>query len=308
MRTLVTGADGFVGRWLVAHLSDSGDEVWQLVGHAADLGDRSATADVRNLGSVRNALVWARPEAIYHLAGMAFGPDATRNPSTGLSVNVGGTLNVLTAASAMTPVPIILVAGSAEVYGAPPSAAPVTEDDPVAPTNLYGASKAAAEVFALTMHRSGRVRAITPRAFNHIGPGQRPDFVVSSFASQLAAVAHGTAEPVLRVGNLDAVRDFTDVRDVVRAYRLLVTGAHTGIPINIASGRGVMIRHILAELLEISGMQVEIVVDPARIRANDVPVVIGSHARLTAATGWQPTLDLRHTLEETWADALHRAG
>jgi GDP-4-dehydro-6-deoxy-D-mannose reductase len=178
----------------------------------------------------------------------------------------------------------------------------------MAPVNVYGATKAAQETLGLAYHRAGRVPVVVARAFNHIGPGQRESFVVPAIALQLARIAVGGAAPELRVGNLDARRDFPDVRDVVRAYRLLVAGGHAGQPINVASGKAVAIREVLDALVALSGLEVEVMVDPARLRRADLPVVCGSSALLRRLTGWRPRIRLSSTLNDVWEDALRRIG
>ena len=302
MRALVTGADGFVGRWLIAHLEASGDHVWQAVGSGLEETERRRRLELLDRNSVEDVVAWARPDAIYHLAAVAFGPDASADVGTAVDVTVRGTAFLLEAATKQGREPTVLVPSSSEAYGRV-STRPVREDDPLAPVNAYGATKAAQEMLALAYHRAGRLPVAVARAFNHIGPGQRPSFVVAAFASQLAEIARGAGAGAVRVGNLDAARDFTDVRDVVRAYRLLVTTGATGEPHNVATGRAVQIRTILDRLIGVSGLDVEVIVDPERVRAVDVPVVRGSAARLRRRTGWRPEIGLRATLLDIWIDA-----
>lgn len=306
MKALVTGADGFVGRWLTEHLEASGDEVWRATGAAAGDGPRTRTVELTDAASVAAMLTWARPEAIYHLAAVAFGPDATAGIGHAIDVTVRGTAFVLDAAAREADPPRVLIPSSSEVYGAV-GAEPVIESHPVAPVNLYGATKAAQETIGLAFHRSDRLRVCVARAFNHIGPGQRTSFVVPSFAAQLAELSAGRGEGVIRVGNLSAERDFTDVRDIVRAYRLIVAGDHAGEPLNVASGSAVSMRAVLDELIAASGLEVEVVVAPERLRAVDVPVVIGSAERLRSLTGWRPERTIASTIRDVWLDATARA-
>jgi len=306
VRALVTGADGFVGRWLSEHLEGAGDDVWQATGAHAEDGPRRRAIDMRDDASVRDVLAWARPEAIYHLAAVSFGPDASGDIGHAIDVTVRGTALLLEGASRTSTPPTVLIPSSSEVYGAPPEGGMIDETQPIAPVNPYGATKEAQEALGLAYHRSKRIPVAIARAFNHIGPGQRDIFVVPSFAAQLAEIAGGGKEPVVRVGNLAAARDFSDVRDVVRAYRLLVAGGHCGTPVNVASGRAVAVQQILETLIELSGQQVEVVVDPARLRPIDVPAISGDSGRLRSLTGWQPNYDLRHTLSDVWADAVTR--
>lgn len=302
MRALVTGADGFVGRWLVAHLAEAGDDVWQAFGHRTPVGSHQRRVDLLDANSVRDLVEWAKPEVVYHLAAVAFAPDAASDLGRALDVTVRGSAFVLHAAADQDVAPVVMIPSSAEVYGVA-RRQPITEGSPVAPVNVYGATKAAQETLALAFERSHRLKVVVARSFNHIGAGQRDSFVVPAFASQLARIAAGKAEPILRVGNLAARRDFTDVRDVVRAYRLLVAGGHSGQPINVASGRGVAIQTILDMLIEMSGLRVTVAVDPQRLRPLDLPVVRGSSALLRRLTGWRPEIPLETTLRDVWEDA-----
>ena len=309
MRALVTGADGFVGRWLVRHLEEAGDEVWQACGLNPGPGAPGVRLDITDAAVVERVVRDASPQAVYHLAAIAFGPEAAAHIRAATAVTIGGTVNLLEACRAQPDPPLVMIPSSAEVYGAA-GGDPLDEATPIDPVNLYGATKAAQEAFSMAYHRAGLVRVVVARAFNHIGPGQSESFVVPGFAAQLAEVARGRAAPVLRVGNLDAERDFTDVRDVVSAYRLLVDGGKVGQPFNVASGRSVAIRRILDSLIALSGIEVRVVVDPARLRAVDRPRVVGSSARLREATGWSPSIELGRTLADVWEDALarHRGG
>lgn len=307
MRVLVTGADGFVGRWLSEHLQESGDEVFQAVGEHGDAGG-TRSMELTDAAAVGEVVAWAHPDAIYHLAAVAFGPDASADVGHAIDVTVRGTAFVLEAASKLDPRPLVMIPSSAEVYGSAGDGT-LTEHAPIAPVNKYGATKAAQETLALAYHRAGILPVVVARAFNSIGPGQRESFVVPAFALQLARAAGGTTtSPELRVGNLDAQRDFTDVRDVVRAYRLLVAGRHAGQPINVASGRAVAIREVLDALIELSGHSVVVTVDPDRLRQSDLPVVCGSNALVRRLTGWRPRIPLRDTLRDVWEDALRRVG
>ena len=300
MRALVIGADGFVGRHLVAHLRSEGDEVVEAVGGHDQDGPNRHRIDVTDAGGIRRLVDDAKADAIYHLAAVAYGPDASRDLGMAVSVTVGGTANVLAAAADHERRPTVLVTGSSEVYGSP-SVDAIDESTPLAPLSPYGATKVAQETIALTYGRSADLPVVATRSFNHIGPGQRDAFAVASFARQLREIADGRREPVLRVGNLAPVRDFTDVRDVVRAYRLLVAGGHTGEPINVASGRGVAIGEVVDELVGLCGVPVRVEVDPTRVRATDPQRIVGDASRLHRLTGWEPVIPLSRTLADIWA-------
>lgn len=305
MKALVTGADGFVGRWLVRHLQERGDEVVSLAGTRTDRS--RASVDVRDRSSVGAVIDEARPEAVYHLAAIAFGPEASQDIEQAVAVTVIGTANVLEASRRLPSPPIVLIPSSGEVY-APAPDRPLTESDVVLPANPYGATKIGQEAVALAYDRSGAVPAVIARAFNQIGPGQRPAFVLPALASQLARISTGQVPPVLKVGNLASVRDFTDVRDVVRAYRFLVTGRHTGQPVNVASGAGISVSDLLDRLIEISGTRVKVEVEPSRLRPADVSRIVGSPSLLRRLTGWRPEIDLDTSLRDVWADAVERFG
>lgn len=299
MRALVVGADGFVGRHLVDHLREAGDEVVEAVGpHAATDGGRRPI-DVRDTAMVEELVAGVRPDALYHLAAVAYGPDAARDLPAAIAVTVGGTANVLGAVAGASSGTIVLVTGSSEVYGTPETDF-IRESAELRPVNLYGATKVAQEALALTYGRAHALRVIATRSFNHIGPGQRDSFAVASFAQQLRSIEAGQREPKLRVGNLDSIRDFSDVRDVVRAYRLLVAGEDVGEPINVASGQAYTMRTIVDRLIAISGLDISIEVDPRRVRARDPQRIVGDASRLRTLTGWEPLIPLDRTLGDIW--------
>jgi len=305
VRALVTGANGFVGGWLTKHLNESGDDVWRSTGESPQEGPKERAVDMTDAAAVGELVAWARPDAVYHLAAVAFGPDASADIGHAFDVTVRGTAYLLEAAARRDSPPLVLIPSSAAVYGGG-GGRRLTESSPIAPVNVYGATKAAQETLGLAYHRAGRVPVAVARAFNHIGPGQRESFVVPAIAIQLARIAAGAAPADLRVGNLDARRDFPDVRDVVRAYRMLVVGGHAGQPINVASGKAVAIREVLDALISLSGLDVQVSVDPERLRRADLPVICGSSALLRHLTGWRPRIALRQTLEDVWEDARRR--
>jgi GDP-4-dehydro-6-deoxy-D-mannose reductase len=297
MRVVVTGAGGFVGRHLVRELASRGADA---------IGVDRAEADVCDAGAVADLVARARPDAVVHLAAQSRAARSFADPAETLSVNVLGTLAVLEAVRRNAPHARLVVASSAEVYGAPPEGAlPVAETAPLAPVNPYGASKVAQETVALQYHRAYGLDVVVARAFNAVGPGQSTDFALPSFASQLAAIARGEAPAVLRVGNLDAERDFVDVRDVARAYALLVErGAEPG-TYNICTGVAVSIRQALDLLVAASGLDVRVEVDAARMRPADAPRLVGDPRRLASATGWRPELRLVRSLADLYAEKQH---
>jgi GDP-4-dehydro-6-deoxy-D-mannose reductase len=294
MKVLVTGAEGFVGHWLVAHLKARGDEVTGL----------DAEADVRSLGELTDAVTAAAPDGICHLAAQSSVPASWSDPLATYEVNTLGTSNVLSAARACSRPPRVLTVSSSEVYGrVRPGDLPLREDHPLAPVTPYAASKAAAEMVALQAWLGSGLEVVRARPFNHTGPGQRPDFVVPALAQQVAQAAQ-TGARALRTGNLDAKRDLTDVRDVVRAYRDLLFGGAPGEVYNICRGESVSIRDVAERLLALAGVDIPIEIDPERVRPVDLPELRGDGSRLEKATGWTPEIPLDQTLTdvlEYWA-------
>lgn len=292
MRSLVTGGKGFVGSWLTAHLADLGDEV-VVIDHEVDVTDAQA---------VRAAVQDAGPGAVYHLAARTHVGQSWTDPSTVFEVNALGTLHVLEAARACEPMPRVLLVSSAEVYGmVEESALPVGEDAALAPVTPYAASKVAAEYLAVQAHLGHGLPVIRVRPFNHVGPGQPSGFVVPSFAERIVEAKRKGVRS-LPVGNMAARRDLTDVRDVVRAYRLLVERAPAGEVYNVCSGRAVSVEEVAHRMLELAGIDLELVTDPALARPVDVPVMRGDPTRVEAATGWRPEIDLDRTLADVLAE------
>ncbi len=299
MKILVTGCNGFVGWHAQDALRAAGHEV---IGSdvACPTGTPCLPLDVCDLPAVCRLLTAVRPDAILHLGGIAFVPLGWTEPQRIFAVNTIGTLNILDAVRQTTPTTRVLVVTSAEVYGSHPAPAPLTEDAPYLPDNIYGVAKAAADQSALLYAAHHHLAVMVARPSNHIGTGQSKDFVSSAFAVQLAAIADG-APPVLRVGNLDQYRDFTDVRDVARAYALLLANGQPGLAYNIASGRMRPVRDILTGLSEIAGLQPRIETDPALFRPHrDRPSY--DTTRIRQHVGWQPQIPLRQTLADIYAD------
>ena len=291
MRALITGGKGFVGQWLAAHLKDSGDEVFVI----------DVETDVSDGAALRRVMGDVAPEAIYHLAAMTHVGESWEHPSKVLQVNVLGTAELLAAAREVDPSPTVLVVSSAEVYGVvDPANLPLNESTPTAPATPYAASKLAAEAVALQAWRGYGQPVIVVRPFNHIGPGQSPNFAVPALAKRIVEAKRSGATS-LPVGTLTTRRDFTDVRDVVVAYRLLITRGITGTVYNVASGRDVAISEVADHLLSLAGAELELVTDPSLVRPVDVPVLQGDAELLRAATGWSPQIPLATTLADVLA-------
>jgi GDP-4-dehydro-6-deoxy-D-mannose reductase len=291
VRALITGGNGFVGHHLAAHLKAQGDEVVAI----------DMEVDVTDPAAVAQAVTEAAPEVIYHLAALSHVGDSWSDPSKVLSVNVIGTANVLAAARQIDGDPLTIVISSAEVYGiVAPGELPLTELSEVRPASPYAASKAAAEQVALQATRGFGQRVIVVRPFNHVGPGQPPVFAVPALAKRIVdAMAEGRTS--LSVGTLTTRRDFTDVRDVVAAYRLLATRGTSGEVYDVCSGVDIEIAEVANRLLALAGTSLTLETDPSLIRPVDIPVLRGDATKLIEATGWAPVIPLDVTLADVLA-------
>lgn len=288
MRALVTGSNGFVGRWLIAHLESLGDQVTGL----------DAEVDVTDAAAISSAVQAAAPEAVFHLAAQASVGASWSDQAATYLVNTVGSVNVLCAAAACASPPRVVLVSSSEVYGkVGPSDLPIREDQPFAPVSPYAASKAAAEIAAIQSWLGSGVEVVRARPFNHTGPGQRTDFVVPALARQVAEAVQSGAS-ALYTGNLDARRDISDVRDVVRGYRALAVSGKAGEAYNVCSGKAVSIREVAERLLRIAGVELPIVVDPERVRPVDLAELRGDPSKICEATGWSPEVDLDDTLAD----------
>lgn len=312
MRVLVTGLGGFAGRWLAEALRASGHVVYGLGrgGPGAAVTPLVADfrrADVTDRAAMEAAIGDILPDAVVHLAALTDPATAEREVGATYRTNLGGTLVVLGTLRDRAPRARLLLASTSLVYGAvEPGDLPVRETTPLRPTGIYGASKAAAEIAALQWSRAYGLDVVVARPFNHIGPGQRPDFVCAAIASQLAAIEAGRREPVLRLGNLDPVRDFLDVRDVAAGYVALLERGRRGEVYNLCAGEGVSIAELVALFRTLARVPVQVRSEPGRRRALDVERIVGSHERATAATGWEPRVPLLESLREVLEDWRRR--
>lgn len=312
MRALVTGITGFVGGHLTEHLTAEGDLVVGLshsgrwpagLDHLARLARVEPFDLLRGtVESLADLLARKRPEAIYHLAAQANPRASLDDPRGTWDLNLGGALTLLEAVrrAGLDPAPRVVLVGSGVSYGNPaPEHLPVTESCPLRPNNPYAASKAAADLLGIQHFLSHGAPVVMARPFNHAGPRQDDRYALSSFARQVAEVERGDRARI-EVGNLDVVRDFTDVRDIVRAYRLLATDGRPGEVYNIGTGRDVPLSAMLATLCRLARRPVEVVVDPDRVRPVDQPLLLADASKLRLDTGWEP----RYTLDQTLADML----
>jgi GDP-4-dehydro-6-deoxy-D-mannose reductase len=301
MRVFVTGAIGFVGRWLEKELRGNGHEVVAAPGpDVLDIADRSGL--VRWLDDPAGA-----PDAVIHLAGMAFAPDASKDPVEAFRVNVGGTVALFEALRQIGIRPPVLVSCSADVYGTPrPEDLPLREDAPLAPSGPYSLSKAAQEGAAAEASARYGFPVVVTRSFNHTGPGQRPVFVVPAMAERVMAVKRGQATTIL-AGNVDVRRDLTDVRDVVVAYRLLVEGAAKGAlggrfaVINVASGEVVTVLYLIERLSALAGVTPVLEPDHSLVRADDPSEIRGDATLIRQLVGWRRRIPLEQTLVDVLA-------
>ena len=296
MRVLVTGDTGFVGRHAVKALAQAGHDVipFHIDGRPGDL---------RIVGEVDSRVASARPEACLHLGGIAFVPACWEDPALAMNVNVVGTMNLLESFRRHAPSARIVFVSTAQVYGNSSDATPLDEDAPLRPENAYAVSKMAADVQCLLHARRYGMPVMTARPSNHIGPGQSPDFVVSSFVRQVVAIRSGKTAPVMRVGNLESERDFLDVRDIVRGYEALLQSGTGGRAYNLASNRFVSIRWMLDTLCSLAGVSPSIEIDPTLFRPTDTQPRLSTH-RITSETGWKPSIPLEQTLRDLLDEAM----
>ena len=299
MRATVTGAGGFVGPHLVEHLRAHGDDVTEM-----DLFG-PVTLDVTDADSALQCIAEARPEVVYHLAALSHVGQSWSSPGRSFRVNAEGTLHVLRACLE-SKVPRVVVILSSEVYGnADPADLPLHEEAPLRPVTPYGASKTAADVLALQTFLADHLDVVRVRPFGHTGPGQSDQFVVPALAHRIARAERDGIDEI-SVGSLTAVRDLSDVRDVVRAYRLLAERGTGGEAYNVCSGHGVSIQEIADALIARSTRAIRLVTDPSLVRAVDAPRMVGDNTKLRAATGWEPSFDLGQTLADVLDDARER--
>ncbi|MYH97270.1 MAG: NAD-dependent epimerase/dehydratase family protein [Acidimicrobiia bacterium] len=295
MRALVTGSRGFVGTHLVDHLNACADDVIEV--------DRViGSPPIEDAGAIAELIAETKPDAVYHLAGQSDVAASWSDPMGTFLVNADGTLNVVRACIDAG-VERLLAVTSSDIYGmVSPDELPITEHAPLRPVNPYAASKAAAEMVCIQGFLGHGLGVIRARAFNHLGPGQSERFLAPALAARIARNELSRTS-VVPVGNLSARRDFTDVRDVVRAYRLLVIDGEPGEAYNVCSGRDVAVSEIAKILLDLAKFPMSLEQDDRLFRPVDLPVQRGDNAKLRATTGWAPEIDLTDTLTDTLEDA-----
>lgn len=320
MRALITGITGFAGSHLAEYLLAEHPDVevfgthrWRSrmenVEHLRSQV-KLLEADLRDYTSMHSALERSRPDVIFHLAAQSFVPSSWTAPNDTLTTNVSGQTNLFEAVRALRIDPVIQIACSSEQYGLVlPHETPIKETNPLRPLSPYAVSKVAQDYLGYQYFQSYGLKVVRTRGFNHTGPRRGHVFVTSNFCSQVAAIEMGLQEPVIRVGNIDAIRDFTDVRDMVRAYWLAVTKAKPGEVYNIATGNGIVIREMLQRLIALANVEVKIETDPERLRPSDVEILIGDASKFKADTGWEPRIPFDQTLRDLldyWRETLRR--
>lgn len=304
MKALVIGGGGFVGSYLVNHLHDDlGYEVAVTKTNKESLELENATVydcDILDRAQIDDVLKRVRPDYIFHLAAQSSVAYSWKNPSLTIDVNVKGGVNVLDAVRDLDYKPRTLLIGSGEEYGhIEEGECPIKETNLLRPGNIYAATKSCQNMLGRIYSEAYDMDVMMIRAFNHIGPNQVPMFVVADFCKQVSEIEKGKKEPVMYVGNLSAKRDFTDVRDVVRAYGLLVKEGKRGETYNVGTGHAIAIQDILDQIISMSKCKIEVKVDPERLRPVDVPIIEPDVTKIYECTGWEPKISLAQTLEET---------
>ncbi|MBU0599276.1 GDP-mannose 4,6-dehydratase [bacterium] len=319
MKVLITGINGFTGEHLVRYLYKEDPEV-EIYGFIERGGEflhleekwvkkiRLFEVDITNYREVTGLISSILPEKIFHLAAITFGPTVKKNPRFAMEVNFFGTKNILDAALEAKINPLIHVATSSAEYGLVyEEENPVTEKNVLRPMDFYGVTKIAQDMVAYQYFKTYQLQIIRTRSFNQTGPGERKDFVCSDFAYQIALIERGKQEPVIKVGNLEAKRDFIDVRDVVKAYYLIMEKGERGEVYNVCSHKAYAIKEVLDILLKMSRCEIEVKVEKERFRPSDVPIQVGSYEKLKSQTGWKPTITFEKTLRDLlnyWRDRL----
>lgn len=308
MRVLVTGITGFVGSHLTEYLLTLKNlEIWGIerwrspkdnVEHLLDK-IHLVECDIRDSFSVEKAIAEIKPEKIFHLAAQSFVPTSWHSPAETITTNILGELNIFEACKTLGINPTMQIAGSSEEYGMVyPNETPIKETNPLRPLSPYGVSKVGQDLLAFQYFMSYKLNVIRTRGFNHTGPRRGEVFVESNFAQQIVNIEKGHQEPVIHVGNLDARRDYTDVRDMVKGYWLSSEKCEPGEVYNICSGKDYTIRKVLDILLSLSKVKVTIKQDTSRMRPSDVEILLGDNTKFCKATGWKPEIPFEKTMED----------
>ncbi len=303
MKALIIGGAGFVGGYLIRELSSAGQEVFATCLENENISGNCSvrTLNILDADAVSEVIGEIKPDVIYHLAAQSSVSVSWKKPQLTADINVIGTINVLEAVKNCEKKDIrLILIGSGEEYGfIRKDACPLTEEEPLNPGNIYAATKACQGMLGEIYARAYKMDIVMVRAFNHSGPQQLPMFVISDFCRQIALIEKGDSPAVMSVGNLAAKRDFTDVRDVVRAYRLLGEKGVSGRTYNVGRGKAVEIQYILDTALSFSQKEIKVQQDPARMRASDIPVIEPDVSRIYEDTGWKAEISMEQTIEDT---------
>ena len=314
MKVLITGISGFAGSHLAEFLLDKDYKVFGTFYDKSTFSNLNGfidritlyQGDIRNYNNLKEIIEKVKPDVIYHLAAISFVPNSLKDPKLTFDTNLYGTLNLYQAVIEQKVNPKILFVGSADEYGiVNKNDIPIKENCPLQPVNLYSISKASADFLSYFYFKNYNLNIIRVRPFNHIGPRQSPEFVCSSFAKQIAGIEKGLIEPIIKVGNLEAKRDFTDVRDMVRAYWLAMQKGESGDVYNICSGKTVSIKEILDKLLSMSKKNIKVKQDPKRLRSSDIPILLGDSTKFRKQTSWEQGIPFEKTLRcilDYWRD------
>jgi len=317
VRALITGVGGFAGQHLAAFALARGDRVFGVARgpvqwHVDDLAQNPAftviEADLAARDEADRAVTTAAPDHVYHLAAQSSVHDSFANPVQTLHNNIACTVHIFEAVHRAAPGARVLAVSSSEIYGR--SSAPIDEGAPLRPENPYAVSKAAQDLLAYQYGVTHGLDVVRVRPFNHIGPGQSDRFVASSFGRQIAEIEAGIRNPSIKVGNLDARRDFTDVRDMVRAYRIALLRGEKGAAYNVGSGRAIAVRDLLDRFIALSRVPVSVQVAEDRLRQSDAPVIVCDCRRFSSRTHWVPSIPLNQTVEDIvtyWRAAVRAA-
>ena len=298
-RILITGGTGFVGTHLVQFLKSNTSHIAVLASGGKSKpqpGVNYYEVDIRDRDAVRSVVQEVKPDHIYHLAGISSVDDSWSSPRLTYEVNVFGAYNLFDAAMSLPRPPRILNISTSQVYA--PCSSPLSEDSRIQPNNPYAASKAMAELLVVEYQKYTEGGIITTRSFNHTGPGQPPNFVLPSIAKQFVEIELGLRPPRLNVGNVEVKRDFTDIRDVIRAYCMLLEKGKPGEVYNVCSGSAVRLADIIRMFESAAGRKVTIATEEARVRSNDVPLICGDPKKIRETTGWHPQISLPKTIAD----------
>ncbi len=313
MKALIIGAAGFVGGHLMDHMLHLGWKVGATKMPQEKIQKQDVLVydlDILNPAAICAVFADFEPDCIVHLAAQSSVALSWKNPALTIDVNVKGAAHVLEAVRALERKPRLLLIGSGEQYGhVREGECPIGEENALRPGNIYAATKVCQDMLGKIYADAYGVDVMMVRAFNHVGPAQHPMFVVASFCKQVAEIEAGLCPPILKVGNLSARRDFTDVRDVVRAYALLLQKGRRGEVYNVGSGKAVPISRLLEQIVSLSSKKIAVQVDPARLRPVDIPIIEADICKLQSDTGWAPSLPLERTLADTlayWREVVSR--